>query len=105
DVAEEADQAGHGPAGLGAEDAPDVGGVDGHHTAPAQDWGSSWKGRTSTGPPQAALPSAASFSAASRSGALTTQKPPSCSLASANGPSVVRTSAPVASTTVAVSAG
>ena len=44
-------------------------------------------------------------SAASRSGALITQKPPMCSLPSANGPSVMSTSPPSRRTTVAVLAG
>src|SRR5216683_899956 len=66
---------------------------------------SSWNGRTSTGPPQASDPLAAHSSAASRSSALITQKPPSCSLVSANGPSVVTTWPPCARTTVAVEDG
>ncbi len=81
DVAEEADQAGHRSPGFGTEDALDV--------DRAQDSGSSWKGRTSTGPAQAALPSAAHLRAASRSAASMTQKPPICSLASGKGPSVM----------------
>ncbi len=44
---------------------------------------SSWKGRTSTLPRQAAEPRRARSMAASRSGASRTQKPPICSLASA----------------------
>ena len=48
-----------------------------------QSSGISWKARTSTGPPQAAEPFAAQSSALARSAALTTQKPPSCSLVSA----------------------
>ena len=55
----------------------------------AQASGSSWNGRTSTGPMHAAEPFAAHASAASRSGTAMTQKPPSCSFVSANGPSVV----------------
>src|SRR6267154_6792184 len=65
----------------------------------------SWNGRTSTGAPQAADPLAAHSSAASRSAAVMTQKPPSCSLVSANGPSVVTTCPPWARTTVAVDGG
>ncbi len=53
--------------------------------------GSSWNGRTSTGPRHATAPWRANSRAASRSGALSTQNPPSCSLLSANGPSVVST--------------
>src|ERR1035438_9858746 len=67
--------------------------------------GSSWNGRTSTGAPQAADPLAAQSRAASRSATLMTQKPPSCSLVSANGPSVVTTWPPWARTTVAVAGG
>ena len=62
-------------------------------------------GRTSTFPSQAAEPSAASLRAASRSGASMIQNPPIHSLDSANGPSVMIVSAPVASTVVAVSIG
>ena len=47
----------------------------------------------------------AQFSAASRSGSSKIQKPPSHSFDSANGPSVMTGSAPVASTVVAVSRG
>src|SRR5215467_2166734 len=65
----------------------------------------SWNGRTSTGAPQASDPLAAQASAASRSGAVMTQKPPSCSLVSANGPSVVTTCPFWERTTVAVSGG
>src|SRR5215831_8156100 len=65
----------------------------------------SWNGRTSTGAPQASEPLAAQASAASRSGAVMTQKPPSCSLVSANGPSVVTTCPFCERTTVAVSGG
>src|SRR5215467_5671559 len=65
----------------------------------------SWNGRTSTGAPQASDPLAAQASAASRSGAVMTQKPPSCSLVSANGPSVVTTWPFWERTTVAVSGG
>ena len=58
------------------------------------------RARPGTGAPrrgcaQATLPSAANFMAASRSGTSMIQKPPSCSLASANGPSVTRTSPPL----------
>src|SRR6266545_4606715 len=67
--------------------------------------GTSWNGRTSTGAPQAVDPLPAHSSAASKSAALMTQKPPSCSLVSANGPSVVTTWPPWARTTVAVDAG
>src|SRR5215831_3085445 len=65
----------------------------------------SWNGRTSTGAPQASEPLAAQVSAASRSGTLMTQNPPSCSLVSANGPSVVTTCPFWERTTVAVSGG
>src|SRR5215470_5356946 len=65
----------------------------------------SWNGRTSTGAPQASDPLAAQASAASRSGAVMTQNPPSCSLVSANGPSVVTTCPFWERTTVAVSGG
>jgi hypothetical protein len=67
--------------------------------------GSSWNGRASTGAPQALVAPAAQASAASRSAALMTQKPPSCSLVSANGPSVVSYSPSRTRTTVAVSGG
>src|SRR5438445_6265851 len=67
--------------------------------------GISWNGRTSTGAPQAADPLPAHLRAASRSGALVIQKPPSCSLVSANGPSVVTTSPSCTRTTVAVLGG
>ena len=66
---------------------------------------SGWKGRTSTRPSHAADASIASFSAASRSGASRTQKPPIHSFASAYGPSVMIGSGPVASTVVVVSIG
>ena len=61
-----------------------------------------WKGRTSTRPSHAADASIASFSAASRSGASRIQNPPIHSFASANGPSVMIGSCPVASTVVVV---
>ena len=88
DVAEEADQGGDRSAGLAAEDPLDLGGVHGRRSSGRL--GSSWNGRTSTGPWQAAAGlGRPSSRAASRSGALMTQKPPICSLASANGPSVI----------------
>src|SRR6185312_6363372 len=59
-------------------------------------------GRTSTGSVVALAALRAQSSAASRSGARMIQMPPMCSFPSANGPSVVRTSSPVARTTVAV---
>src|SRR3984885_6259163 len=67
--------------------------------------GSSWNGRTSTGAPHAAAPPAAQSSAASRSSALITQNPPTYSLPSANGPSVISFSPPSDRTTVAVLRG
>ena len=87
DVAEESDQGGDDPTNSSRKmrsrsGAPSAGTV-------GQASVSSWKGRTSTGPMQAAQPLAAHSSAASRSGAWMTQNPPSCSLVSANGPSVV----------------
>src|SRR5215469_9308318 len=66
---------------------------------------SSWNGRTSTGLRQAVEPLTAQSSALSRSGALITQNPPSCSFVSENGPSVVTTWPPWVRTTVAVEGG
>ena len=57
DVAEETDQGGDDPAGLLTEDPFEVGAVDGRHVGSGS--GSSWNGRTSTGPMQAAEPLAA----------------------------------------------
>ena len=95
DVAEEADQGGHGPAGLLPEDPGDL--------AVSHELGRSVTAavsprarpgraapRPGRGRPSVAL--AAHARAASRSAASMTQNPPSCSLVSANGPSVVRTS-------------
>src|ERR1700677_3924527 len=62
-------------------------------------------GRTSTGSLHASVALRAQPSAASRSGALIIQKPPMCSLPSANGPSVTSTPPSAARTTVAVSGG
>src|SRR5664280_412307 len=70
-----------------------------------QSSGISWNGRTSTGPPHAAAALADHVNALSRSVALMTQKPPSCSLVSANGPSVMITSPSRSRTTVAVFTG
>ena len=67
DVAEEADQAGDRPSGFLPEDASDGVGVD-VGTAQDSTGGSSWNGRTSTLPWQAAAPSLAQRRAASRSG-------------------------------------
>ena len=71
----------------------DAGDID-HGTPP-------WKGRTSTGSVVARDSRRAHLSAASRSGASITVKPPRCSLASMNGPSVSSSSR----TTVAVCGG
>ena len=70
DVAEDADQRGGAAAGLASEDS--VEGV-GHPCI----------GRTSIGPPLAAAPRAARWSATSRSAAWMIQKPPICSFVSA----------------------
>ena len=87
DVAEEADQGGDGAPALlrGRPVRPPP-----HSVPAAQDAGSSWKGRTSTGALAGDGALAAQLSAASRSATLMIQKPPSCSLVSANGPSVVQ---------------
>ena len=83
DVPEAADQGGGGRAGLLAEHLRQLRRPDRRATGhPAQASGSSWKGRTSTLPLQAALPRAARSRAASRSGTSTTQKPPMSSLVS-----------------------
>ena len=95
DIAEETDQGRDDPTGFLSEDPFEIGRVDGGHVPPANIQpvgGSSWNGRTSTGPMHAAEPFAAHTSAASRSGAVMIQKPPSCSLVSANGPSVMTVS-------------
>src|SRR5206468_8752517 len=108
DVAEEADQGGHGPAELSTKGALDQARVHRgriRHGGRRQASGRSWNGRTSTAPRQAADPLRAHSRAASRSGTSMIQKPPTCSLVSANGPSVVRTSPSLTRTTVAVSAG
>ena len=60
-----------------------------------------WMGRTSTGSVAARLSPAAHSSAESKSGASTIMNPPICSLPSAYGPSVVRTSSAPARTTAA----
>ena len=91
DVAEETDQGGDDPAGLLSEDPFEVGGVDGRHLrrSAVEVVGVALErtdlDRTHAG----GRPFAAHSSAASRSGASMTQKPPSCSLLSANGPSVM----------------
>src|SRR5437588_4825204 len=101
DVAESADQDRHRPTVLLAEHARDIRIGDPRPQSSA----SSWKGRTSIGTWQARVALRPHSSAASRSGALITQKPPMCSLPSANGPSVVSTSSPSSCTTVAVLEG
>ena len=101
DVAEDADQGGDDPPVLPPEDRRAIGSS---RIRPSS--ARSARARPGTAGPRPAPgrrspPLAAHASAASRSGALMTQKPPRCSLVSANGPSVVTTSPPSLRTTVA----
>src|SRR5690242_14594705 len=100
DVAEHAGQDGYRAAVLRAEDALDVrerGRGRGQLSA------MSTIGRTSTGSVHATVALRAQASASSRSAAWMIQKPPTCSLPSAKGPSVTSTSPSEARSTVAVS--
>src|SRR5215207_4399300 len=130
DVAERAHQDGDGAPVLRAEDLRDLrrggwramgrlGGAVRHRThvgdrgaarvGDGAQWvpSSSWNGRTSIGsesvPSLRTAPSLRAHARApSRSGARTTRKPPTCSLPSAYGPSVISTCLPCRRTTVAV---
>src|SRR5207302_9110459 len=94
DVAEDADQDGHRAPVLLAEDTLDL--------RRRRLGGQPWNGRTSIGSVVARAALLAHASAASRSGASMIRSPPTCSLPSANGPSVSSTSPSWSRTTVAV---
>ena len=84
EVTETTGQAGHHTAVLGAEDGRELCSRVVSRAARRRGVAhSDWNGRTSTAPMHAADPFLAISRAASRSGASTTQKPPSCSLVSA----------------------
>src|SRR5207302_2087884 len=104
DVTEDPDQDRHGTTVFRAEHTLDLRCRDSRH-AYGQSSVSSWNGRTSTGTAHACVALRPHSSAASRSWALMTQKPPICSLPSANGPSMVSTSPLWTRRTVAVLEG
>src|SRR6202043_1101325 len=104
DVAEDPDQDGHRATVLLAEYMFNLGSCEARR-AWYQSSASSWNGRTSIGSGIARASLWLHSSAASRSGALMTARPPMCSLPSAYGPSVVSTSPALSRTTVAVLAG
>src|SRR5581483_7817299 len=103
DVAEGAHQHGHGAAVLLAEHPLDVRFAERAHVVVSP---LGWRiGRTSIGSVVARASLRPHSSAASRSGALMMVNPPTCSLPSTNGPSVVSDSPSFTRTTVAVLAG
>src|SRR6185436_19157293 len=98
DVAERADEDGDGPPVLGAENGRDL--VRCHRSLSVRGQrATSWNGRISIGSVVAVAAFRPQASAASRSGAVMTQMPPTYSLPSTYGPSVTM---PSARTTVAL---
>src|SRR5450631_1644034 len=101
DVTELADQGSDGTTVRLAESTLDFRGGEGWHGR-SQSSASPWNGRTSIGRVVASAYLRAHASAESKSGTLMMVTPPMCSLPSASGPSVKRTSLPLSRTTVAV---